>query len=201
MSHPARLLQSLQLEEMPVTRSQAHPAQQRGGRSTRSGGRGRGRARAPLPPTLPTHAGIPNPAPVHSYTGRRYYTQALSPTSAQRATEGLESNFFVDTVQSLDSGREKYYAFQLKIPVAVRIYEPTGGRARIECSCEIHRASDRSECIHIFVSHPKLSIHANSVPILTSASGSLLGYMQYSQTNERGTHKVQFRLRCRLLLN
>lgn len=70
--------------------------------------------------------------------------------SAQRATEGLESSFSVDLVQGYDSGRERYYAFQLGTPVSVRIYEPTAGRARLECSCEDHRIT-QSECAHIFV--------------------------------------------------
>ena len=147
MSDPARLLQSLHLGEMPVTRSQAHSTTQRGGRNPRAS---RGRGRPPPPLATSGQAFPPQSDPVRSYTGRQYYTQALSPLSAQRATEGLESNFLVERVQSYDSGRERYYAFQLKTPVAVRIYEPNAGRARIECSCEAHRATE-SECAHIYV--------------------------------------------------
>ncbi len=153
MSDPAHLFQSLHLDEMPVTRSQAQPSQQRGGRNARAGrgrGRGRGRARAPPPSIVTARDSSPGSPPVQSFTGRQYYTQALSPTSAQRATEGLESNFCVDRVQSHDSGRERYYAFQLRTPVAVRIYEPANGRARMECSCEAHRVT-HSECTHMFV--------------------------------------------------
>lgn len=144
---PTSLFQSLHLDEMPVTRSQAQLTSQRGGRNPRSG---RGRGRAPPPPAVSSHSLHPQGAPVQSYTGRQYYTQALSPTSARRATEGLESNFSVDHVQSYDSGREKYYAFQLRTRVAVRIYEPNGGQARIECSCEAYRIT-QSECVHIYV--------------------------------------------------
>ncbi len=147
MSDPSRLFQSLNIGEMPVTRSQAHSTSQRGGRNPRSS---HGRGRAPPRPATPGQALPPQAAPVRSHTGRQYYTQALSPLSARRATEGLESNFSVDRVQSYDSGREKYYAFQLRTPVAVRVYEPNAGRARIECSCEAHRVS-QSECAHIFV--------------------------------------------------
>lgn len=148
MSDSARLFQGLHLEDMPVTRSQATSMQQRGRGNPRLS-RGRGRTRHPLPPARPAHA-PPEIAPVRSYTGRQYYTQALSPTSAQRATEGLEANFSVDRVQRLDSGRERYYAFQLRTPVAVRVYEPNSGRARMECSCETYR-STQSECAHIYV--------------------------------------------------
>ncbi len=198
MSDPAHLFQSLHLDEMPVTRSQAHPTQQRGGRNARlNRGRGRGRARAPPPPLVLAQISPPGSTPVQSYTGRQYYTQALSPTSAQRAIEGLESNFCVDRVQSHDSGRERYYAFQLRTPVAVRIYEPTGGRARMECSCEAHRVT-RSECAHIFVS---LLPPPNSWILLMSISGSLLVYMPYSQTSKRRIHEAQSKLRCRSLPN
>ena len=150
MSDPARLFQSLHIDDMPVTRSQAQPASQRGARTPRSS-RGRGRGRAPPPPMISGPATRPPVEPVSSFTGRQYYTQALSPTSAERATEGLESNFSVDLVQSHDSGRDKYFAFQLRTPVAVRIYEPSGGRARVDCSCEAHRET-QSECPHIYVS-------------------------------------------------
>jgi len=200
MSDPARLFQSLHLDEMPVTRSQAHPTQQRGGRNARSSrglSRGRGRARAPPPPIVPAQTSSPRLAPVQSYTGRHYDTQALSPTSAQRATEGLESNFSVDRVQSHDSGRERYYAFQLRTPVAVRIYEPTSGRARMECSCEAHRVT-QSECAHIFVS---LLPSPNSWNVLMSISGSSLVYMQYSQTSSWRIRKAQSKLRCPSLLS
>lgn len=188
MSDPANLFQSLHLDEMPVTRSQAHPTQQRGGRNARpSRGRGRGRTRVLPPPIGSAQASLPGSAPVQSYTGRQYYTQALSPTSAQRATEGLESNFCVDRVQSHDSGRERYYAFQLRTPVAVRIYEPTSGRARMECSCEAHRLT-QSECAHIFV---RLSPSPSSSIILMTISGFLPVYTLYSQTSKRRIHKVQ----------
>lgn len=148
MSDPARLFQGLHLEEMPVTRSQARPSSQRGGRNPLSN---RGRGRAPPLLTTPGQTLPPQVPPVRSYTGRQYFTQALSPTSARRATEGLESSFSVDRVQSQGSGRERYYAFQLGTPVAVRIHEPDGGHARIECSCETHRVT-QSECAHIYVS-------------------------------------------------
>lgn len=68
MSDPAHLFQSLRLDDMPVTRSQAHVPQQRGGRNPRSNrGRGRGRGRAQAPPT--------RVVPVRIFTGRQYYTQ------------------------------------------------------------------------------------------------------------------------------
>ena len=143
MSDPAVLLQSLHIEEMPVTRSQAQLRSQSDGRNSRAS---LGRGGASLP--SPNHSA--QATPVQSYTGRQYYTQPLTPMSARRAIEGLEANFSVDRVQDYDSGREKYYAFQLRTPVAVRIYEPSRGQARIECSCEAHRVS-KLECAHIYV--------------------------------------------------
>jgi len=142
MSDPARLFQSLYLDDMPVTRSQANRAQQRGSRNPRGRGRGRGRAQAPPPPV----------APVQAPSGLQYDTQLLSPTSASRVTEGLESSFTVDRVQSLASGHYGYYAFQLSTPVAVRIHDPASGRVRIyECTCEVYR-NTQSPCVHIYVS-------------------------------------------------
>ena len=141
MSDPARLFQSLYLDEMPVTRSQSNLAQQRGGRNPRGRGRGRGRAQTPAPPV----------APVQAPSGLQYDTQLLSPTSASRVHEGLESSFSVDRVQAVATGRHGYYAFQLSTPVAVRIHNPASGRARVyECTCEVSRTT-QSPCVHVYV--------------------------------------------------
>ena len=188
MSEPYHLLPSLRLDEMPVTRSQARSAPQRGGRNPRSG---QGRGRAPPRAENPSQALPSQINPVRSFTGRQYYTQALSPVSAQRATEGLESNFAVDRVQSYDSGRERYYAFQLRLPVAVRIYEPDDGSARVECSCEAYRFS-QSECTHIYVSFPH---KPTSGMALMDNSGSLLACTLSLQTCKYRIRKRQCPLR------
>ena len=147
MSDPSYNFQSLHIYEMPVTRSQAHATSNSRGRNPQSS---QGHGQAPTRPGTPGQAFLPPVSPIRGYTGHQYHIQALSPLSAHRAAEGLESNFSVGRVQSYGSGRERYYAFQLRTPVAVRIYEPEGDHARAECSCEVHRVT-HSDCAHIWV--------------------------------------------------
>ena len=154
MSNPARSLQNLYLEEMPVTRSQASRIQRREAQDhlrTRSQGQNQASHRFPHNP----HAPYNQAATTHSFTSRRSYPQAQPPVLGERANEGLEANFIVDGIEGLDSGQQRYYAFQLTTPVAVRIYEPDAGLSRIECSCETYRVN-RRECIHISVSPVRL---------------------------------------------
>ena len=137
---------------MPITRSQTQIPHQRPGRNFR--GRGHARTQAPPPPV----------APIRGYTGLQYDTQNLSPNTARRAIDGLESDFLVDRVQSHGSGLERYYAFQLKAPFAVRVHNPAAGQSRVECTCEDFR-SNRHTCAHIFVSRSSLS-NLNTRPAL-----------------------------------
>ena len=92
---------------MPVTRFQTDFSRGRG-----RGGRRPGRA--PLPPALP----------IPGYAGFRYDTQHLSPVSAERAAEGIEAGFILHSLKSMTDGRDRYIAFQLHVPVAIRIYDP-----------------------------------------------------------------------------
>ena len=92
---------------MPVTRFQTHFSR----------GRGRGGRcpdRAPLPPALP----------IPGYTRFRYDTQHLSPVSARRAAEGIKADFILHSLKSIIDSRDRYIAFQLHFPVAIRIYNP-----------------------------------------------------------------------------
>ena len=140
MSDPSRFFQNFDMDDMLVTRSEDQTPPQRGGRNLL--GRGRVRPQGPPPPITP----------VQGFTGLRYDTQYLSPTSAQRAIEGLRSSdFVVDRVQSHGFGQDRYFAFQLSAPTAVRLYTPAGGRSRIQCTCEDYR-SIPSACVHIYVS-------------------------------------------------
>lgn len=50
-----------------------------------------------------------------------YGTQQLSPGSAQTAVEGLGSTFLVELSQGHRHGRDRYHAFQLQTPIAVRV--------------------------------------------------------------------------------
>ena len=146
MSDPAHLFHHLRIDQMPVTRSQARFSSHR----ERNPLSGRGRGRAPAALATPGRDLPPQARVIVSFTGRQYSTEALSPVSARRATEGLESTFSIDRIGSQDSGLERYFAFQLRTPVAVRIYEPDGGRTRVECTCETFQGS-QSECVHIYV--------------------------------------------------
>ena len=173
MSDPARLLQSLNLDDMPVTRSQSQTPQQRGGRSPRGRGRGRGRAQPP-PPQV---------GPIRAHSGIHYDTQILSPTSSRRAAEGLQSEFWVDRLSSYGLGGDRYYAFQISKPVAVRIHDPSGGTGRVyECTCEDFRNTQRP-CAHVWVSlsqKPKLFLgHAYIY------SGCLPAFMQCLKRNKK----------------
>ena len=143
MSEPARMFQSLNLDDMPVTRSGLRTSQepQRGALSPRTRGRGRVRAQNLLPPVDPTKA----------YSGIEYDTQVFSPTSAQRARKGLQSEMVVDQVQRYRSGSDKYYTFQISKPVAVHIHDPAGSSDRIiECTCDKYKDTE-TPCKHIWV--------------------------------------------------
>ena len=146
MSEPARILQSLNLDDMPVTRSGLRTSQepQRGAMSPRTRGRGRGRVQTPLPPVDPTTA----------YSGVEYDTDIFSPTFAQRARKGLQSEMVVDQVQRYGSGSDRYYAFQISKPVAVHIHDPAGSSDRIiECTCNKYKDTE-IPCKHIWVRSP-----------------------------------------------
>ncbi len=127
---------------MPATRSQTNFSQQG---PLRGGGRGdRHPGRAPFLPTL----NIPG------YAGFYYNTQQLSPISAGRAAEGIEAGFIFHSLESMTDGQDRYIAFQLHIPVAVRVHDPVVQRLqqnRVTCNC-IDYQSTQSACAHLYVS-------------------------------------------------
>ena len=147
MSDPARLFPNLDSDVMAFTRSQANPAQQRGSNNPtgQDVGQGRGRRRGQAPAAIVDA--------VQSRTGHRYETNALSPTTAQRAEQGLNANFCLETVKRhVNKNHEPYYAFQLSLstPVAIRLYDPAIGRPiPYECSCGDF---EQRPCTHIYVS-------------------------------------------------
>lgn len=133
------MLQNLQLEDMPVTRSQAQAAQRASGT--------RGRANVNIQPPLPMTP------PIVGHTRIRYNIQQLSPTSTQRVRAGLASNFSVDRIQNyVGNGRNSYFAFQLRTPApaAVRIHYPVRGHSSTTCYCDDFQ-STQAPCVHIYV--------------------------------------------------
>ena len=143
MSRSLNELQNLNIRDMPETRSQT----QRGQHTTGRPRAGRGRARGGHVP----HPSIPSSTPIHGHSGLLYDTQKLSPESAQRATEGLRSEYFVDQLRVFKPSQgTTYYAFQLKKPVSVRIHDPADG-TKVECTCETFQQT-KSACVHIYVS-------------------------------------------------
>ena len=142
MSTPTIDFQNLNIGGMPETRSKSQRDQQGAKRARTSRGQGRG-GRAP-------RASSRSNTPIHGHSGLLYNTQNLSPGSASRAAEGLRSEFFVDRLQSHESSRGTYYAFQLKKPVSVRIHDPSVSGGKVECTCEEYQAT-RSACVHIYV--------------------------------------------------
>ena len=143
MSEPSRIFQSLNLDDMPVTRSGLRTSQelQRGTMSPRARGRGRARSQTPVPPIDPTTA----------YSGIEYDTNIFSPTFAEGARKGLQSEMVVDQVQRQGSGSDRYYAFQISKPVTVRIHDPAGSSDRIiECTCDKYKDTE-TPCKHIWV--------------------------------------------------
>ena len=140
MSDPLSRFHSLHIGDMAETRAQRRRQQEQASAAAGRRGRGRGRATiAPQPPTM-----IP---PIVGHSGKLYSTQSLSPDSSMRANEGLRSDYFVDKVERFLTGNGIYYAFQVKKPVSVRIYDPSKGRInRVECTC-----GDQVPCSHIYV--------------------------------------------------
>lgn len=126
---------------MPTTRFQTHSPQHRSWRAPR--GRGHRRlGRALIPPTLP----------IPGHAGFHYDTAHLSPVSAERAIEGIEADFMFHSLTSMTDGQDRYIAFQLYIPVAVRVYDPVTQRPqqnRVTCNC-VDYQSTQSACAHLY---------------------------------------------------
>jgi hypothetical protein len=92
-------------------------------------------------------------SPVSGHTGLRYDIQRISPSSRIRAIRGLQDvQFTVDRAERKEP-REgvPYYAFQLKVPVSVRIYDQETRRPETSVTCTCDQFESRP-CVHIFVS-------------------------------------------------
>ena len=130
---------------MSTTPSQAHSSQQGPGRNPRGRGQGNRRPNRPV---------LPLTQPIPGYAGLRYDTQLLSPASAGRAAEGIEAGFILHKLRRIADGQDRYMAFQLYTPVAVRVYDPDVQRRqqdRVTCNC-LDYQSTQSACAHLYVS-------------------------------------------------
>lgn len=102
----------------------------------------------------PDYAPSPLALPIPGHAGVYYDTQRLSPISAERAAEGIEAGFIFQNLQSMIDGQDRYLAFQLHIPVAIRVYDPLSQRIhqdRVTCNCRDYQ-STQSACAHLYVS-------------------------------------------------
>ena len=102
-----------------------------------------------------TFQGRVHTLPIPGFAGVYYDTQRLSPTSAERAAEGIEAGFIFQSLQSMIDGQDRYLAFQLHMPVAIRVYDPSSQRIhqeRVTCNCRDYQ-STQSACAHLYVSH------------------------------------------------
>ncbi len=108
-----------------------------------------------MPVTSPRNDALSSLAlPIPGYAGLRYDTQHLSPVSAERAAEGIEASFIFHSLASMTDGRDRYIAFQLYVPVAVRVYDPVAQRlqqTRVTCNCTDYQ-NTHSACPHHYVS-------------------------------------------------
>lgn len=139
MSDPLSHLENLGIHDMAETRSQRQRGQRGAARGTLSRGRGRGRGALPPLRVVP---------PLQGRSRAQYNLQGLSPNSSARMEEGVNTDFLVDHLRSYPLDNSTYYAFQLKKPVSVRIYDPGMGLNRVTCTCD-----DNSPCcVHIYVS-------------------------------------------------
>ena len=141
MSTPTRQFRNLAIDEMPTTRSQAR-AQEEERRKMQA-------SECPIPSIeVPGRSSFPQgefvPVPlVQGHSGTKYDCHQLTPTSWERAREGLTAEFNIH--HSRDFG--SYYGIQLHRPIRVRIYNPSSSDNPVTCSC----GDVNPVCVHIIV--------------------------------------------------
>ena len=101
-----------------------------------------------MPVTSPRNDALLSLAlPIPGYAGLRYDTQHLSPVSAERAAEGIEASFIFHSLASMTDGRDRYIAFQLYVPVAVRVYDPVAQRLQQTSYMQLYRLPEYTFCM------------------------------------------------------
>lgn len=128
---------------MPIALPQTHISQQ-GSREALRGDGENNRQPNRTPSSLPLS--------IPGYGGLRYDIQHLSPVSAARAVEGIDASFMFHNLESITDDQNRYIAFQLHVPVAVRVYEPdiqALRQNRVTCNC-IDYQSTQSACAHLY---------------------------------------------------
>lgn len=150
MSSPTRALASLSIKEkMPKTRSQAQ--RERRLRERQQGTSARFSAGSATAGSAAQGRYTDNTL-IEGHTGILYDVRNLSPAARTRAVEGLNSDkFTVDHSRKIRSAQGTYYAFQLKKPESIRIYDSSNGSRRVTCTCEDFTQSSYI-CAHIYVS-------------------------------------------------
>ena len=145
MSVPSFAFGNLDLDDMAETRSQARQRGSRGGRGGRGHDRGRGGRPSVSDPQVP-----PTPTtPLTAHMRFTYNGGGFTHQQRIRAEKGFSSAFLVERLEAkTDYRRGRYYALQIKNPVALRLYAPDSDGPAITCSC----ADGTTTCKHIFVS-------------------------------------------------
>ena len=150
MSFPTRQLQNLHIggAMTPLTRSEAQ--RQR-----------RQRERLQRQQAAATNTETTQDALIRGHTGLLYNLRSLDTANFQRtAIRGLQSeNFMVDISRKHEfTDTTHYFAFQLREPASVRVFDPTGrSERRVSCSCEAFGEDPSTVvCAHIYVSSTTL---------------------------------------------
>ena len=92
---------------------------------------------------------------IPEYARLHYDIRHLSSVSTECAAEDIETGFIFHNFKSMTNDRDIFVAFQLHIPVAIRIYDAVAQRLqpiKIICNC-IDYQSTQSACAHLYMSH------------------------------------------------
>ena len=138
----------------PLTRSEAQRQRRQRERLQRQ--------QAAAQQTSGTSTGNTQDTLIRGHTGLLYNVRSLHTANFQRtAIRGLQSeNFMVDISRKHEfTDTTHYFAFQLREPASVRVFDPAGrSERRVSCSCEAFGEDPSTVvCAHIYASSPTLT--------------------------------------------